>query len=444
MVVSRLLGVIIRCSSAVVILLPSLLRIENVTTCDLASLKRSFSVLFAVSFITRSFLIVILFLAFAAPHNSVKAEPTPNTFQPPLLQQTLGERLENLGRLYKEDSDDLVQEVWLLGRYHGQYHWTDSDSGEDHGYETRRFRLGGQARVLKKITLHAQMVSGSDIDPVYNGFTELWAQWAFSPEVALTIGQQKNRFTHDRNVSSRYLNYLERAMLTNMFGVDYTPAITLQGTVGKTSYYGGIFTNATGQNIGEAFTEYTSGYSALGAVYHRLGATLGVPDVTLYGSYLHSDANDRATNMNRFDDGVSGAIIMTNGHASLIGEVTGGFDSDKGDAVGLNMQPTYFINRSLQIATRYQIARSTDEGGLSPQRRYERPAGLGAGDRYQAGYVGLNYYIAKHRIKVMTGIEYATMSGQDAWTASTMFRFYFGPHSGGAFPMNDILPHEPD
>ena len=94
---------------------------------------------------------------------------------------------------------------------------------------------------------------------------------------------------------------------------------------------------------------------------------------------------------------------MTHGHASLISEVTGGFDSAKGDAIGLNIQPTYFINRSLQIATRYQIAHSTDEGGLSSQRRYERPVGLGAGDRYQAGYVGLNYYIAKHRIKVMTG-----------------------------------------
>lgn len=413
-------------------------------TRDVATRPRGIGVLSAIPFLTHSFLIVTLFLASVAPHHGAQAEPSLDTYQPPPLQQTLGERLENLGRLYKNDSNDVVQEVWLLGRYHGQYHWTDADTGEDHGYETRRFRLGGQARLLKRMTLHTQMVSGSDIDPVYNGFTELWAQWAFTPEVALTIGQQKNRFTHDRNVSSRYLNYLERAMFTNMFGVDYTPAITLQGTDGKTSYYTGIFTNATGQNIGEALSEYTSGYSALGAVYHRLGAMLGVQEVTLYGSYLHSDANERATNMNRFDDGLSGAIIMTLGHASLIGEVTGGFGSDNGDAVGLNLQPTYFINRSLQIATRYQIARSTDEVGLSPQGRYERPAGLGAGDRYQAGYVGLNYYFAKHRSKLMTGIEYATMSGQDAWTVSTMFRFYFGPHSGGAFPMNDILPHESD
>lgn len=370
------------------------------------------------------------------PNSSAEEPATPPT--------SLGTALENLGRVHKDDTNQYVQEVWLLGRYHGQYHWTEASTGEDDGHEIRRFRLGGQARVFRKVTLHAQMVSGSDIDPFYNGFTELWAQWSFSPALALTIGQQKNRFTHDRNVSSRYLNYLERAMLTNMFGVDYTPAITLQGKVRNTSYYTGFFTNATGQNMGKAFTDFDSGYSFLTAVYHELGPALGVENLTLYGSYLHSDANENATNMARFDDGVSGAIILTHGHESLVAEVTSGIGSDTGNATGLNLQPSYFFTRTLQLATRYQVAWSNNQKGLQAQRRYEREAGVGAGDLYQAGYVGLNYYIAKHRLKLMTGLEYANMSGQEAWTASTMVRFYFGPHSGGAFPMNDILPHESD
>lgn len=356
----------------------------------------------------------------------------------------LGDALENLGRMYKNDQNHYLQELWLLGRYHGQYHWTDGANQEDHQYETRRMRLGGQAKVLGRGTLHAQMVSGSDVNPFYNGFTELWAQWSFSPEVALTIGQQKNRFTHDRNVSSRYLNYLERAMLTNMFAIDYTPAITLQGKVANNAYYTGFFTNATGQNMAKAFGEFDSGYSFIAAVYHDLGRALGAESTTLYGSYLHSNATKNATNMNRFDDGVSGAVILTDGHAALVSEVTAGVGSDGGNAVGLNLQPTYFLNRFLQLATRYQIASSTDAAGLQPQRRYERTVGIKSGDLYQAGRVGLNYYIAKHRLKVMTGVEYATTNGQETWTASTMLRFYLGPHSGGAFPMNDILPHEPD
>ncbi len=356
----------------------------------------------------------------------------------------LGDALDNLGRVYKNDEDEYLQELWLLGRYHGQYHWTEASTGEDDGYETRRFRLGGQAKVFRKMTLHAQMVSGADIDPFYNGFTELWAQWAFSPEFALTLGQQKHRFTHDRNVSSRYLNYLERSMLTNMFNADYTPAITVQGKVNNTSYYTGFFTNATGQNIGQAFTELDSGYSYIGAVYHDLGKTAWADIVTLHATYLHSDSNQNATNLNRFDNGLSGAFIVTKGHAAVVTEVVSGIGSDTGNATGLNLQPSYFINHEWQIATRYQLAVSNDNEGLQPQRRYEAEAGVAPGDLYQAGYVGLNYYIAKHRLKLMTGLEFASMSDQEVWTASTMVRFYFGPHSGGAFPMNDILPHEPD
>jgi hypothetical protein len=64
---------------------------------------------------------------------------------------------------------------------------------------------------------------------------------------------------------------------------------------------------------------------------------------------------------------------------------------------------------------------------------------LRTGDLYQAGYLGLNYHIAKHRIKLMTGVEYSTLGGRDVWTASTMVRVFWGPHSGGAFPMATML-----
>ncbi len=351
---------------------------------------------------------------------------------------------EHLGRVYKNDNDDTIQEVWLLGRYHGQYHWTEANVGESDFYETRRFRLGAQAKMFQKLTLHAQMVSGSNIDPFYNGFTELWAQWAFSKEIALTIGQQKNRFTHDRNVSSRYLNYLERAMLTNMFNADYTPAITIQGVVDNLTYYTGFFTNATGRDIGEAFVEFDSGYSYIAQAYYDLGKEWGFDDVTLYGSYIHSDANENANYMNYFGDGVSTAIIAHVGKFATIAEVTGGFDNENGNAVGLNLQPTYFLNKQWQLVSRYQLAGSNGGQGLKPQKRYEAASGFGPGDHYQAGYLGVNYYIAKHRLKLMQGMEYSNMSGQEAWTTSLMVRFYFGPHSGGAFPMNKILPLDYD
>ncbi len=368
-------------------------------------------------------------------------EQTPATEEKPF---DLAEKTENVGRLYKDDKNDTLQELWLLGRYHGQYHWTEASTGETDYYETRRFRLGAQAKMFRKLMVHAQMVSGTNIDPFYNGFTELWTQWAFAPEVALTIGQQKNRFTHDRNVSSRYLNYLERSMLTNMFNVDYTPAVTLSGKVNHLTYYTGFFTNATGRDIGEAFVEFDSGYSYIAQVYYDLGKAVGADTATLYGSYIHSDANENATNMNYFDNGVSSALILTKGHTSVITEVTGGFGNEDGNAIGLNLQPSYFINRQWQLVTRYQLAGSNGDEGLNPQKRYEKPSGFEPGDLYQAGYFGVDYYIARHRLKIMNGIEYSNMSGQEAWTASSMIRLFWGPQSPCAFPANMVLPLEPD
>ncbi len=354
-------------------------------------------------------------------------------------EQTLAEKLDNLGLLYKDKNNPILQEFWLLGRYHGQYHHTDGSNGEDSDWEDRRARFGFQAKMYNHLTLHAQAISGADFDPDYNGFTELWAKWEFSEALNLTIGQQKHRFTHDRNVSSRYINYLERSMFTNMMALDYTPAVTLSGKSGKLEYYTGVFSNATGTDMWDSFSQLDSGWSYIGAATYNLGNFLGADTAYFYGSYLHTDANDNATNLTRFDNAVSGALILTEGPASLVTELTSGFGGEKGNAIALNIQPSYFLTDKLQIVARYQIASASESNGLSAQRRYERPAGLPAGDFYQAGYLGLTYYIASHRIKLFAGIEYAKMNDEDTLTASAGFRFYFGPHSNAPFPGNKTL-----
>jgi hypothetical protein len=293
--------------------------------------------------------------------------------------------------------------------------------------------------MFKKLTLHAQMVSGNDMNPYYNGFTELWAAWSFSDALTLTVGQQKHRFTHDRNVSSRYLNYLERAMLTNMFALDYTPAVTLSGKMGHFNYYTGVFSNDTSRNMGDAFTNLDSGWSYIAAGTWDLENKLGPDHSWLTLSYVHSDANENASLMNRFDNGVSAAVILTEGALSLVTEATAGFGGDKGDAYGINIQPGWFVTDKLQLVGRYQLAGSDQADGLRAQRRYERNVGMSTGDLYQAGYLGLNYYIFGHRAKVFTGIEYATLGGKESWTASTGFRIFWGPHSKAPFPAVDPL-----
>jgi len=346
----------------------------------------------------------------------------------------------DLGLIRRNTAAPVLQELWLLGRYHGQYHVTEGSDGSDEGWEDRRFRLGLQARLFQKLTVHAQMVSGSDFEPFYNGFTELWASWKFSDSATLTIGQQKHRFTHDRNVSSRYINYLERGMLTNMFALDYTPAITVSGGIGKDwSYYTGVFSNATGRNIGRAFTDLDSGYSFLAFATRDLRDALGTDTAHVNIAYLRSDANANATNLNRFEHGLSGSLIVTEGNKSLVAEATAGLNGPGGSAVGINLQPSIFLTRRMQVVARYQIAAGEDEQSLRAQRRYERPAGLNRGELYQAGYLGANYYVAGHRAKLLAGVEYANLDSRDAWTFSVGIRTFFGPHSLAPFPAARLL-----
>jgi len=353
---------------------------------------------------------------------------------------TLGDQLENLGRLYSDKTNPIMQEFWLLGRYHIQQHWTDANNGRyDEGTESRRLRFGFQGKFFNKLTLHAQMVSGTDLEPLYNGFTELWAQWSFSEALNLTIGQQKHRFTHDRNVSSRYINYLERSMLTNMFGLDYTPAVTLSGKLGSFSYYTGIFSNATGPSMGNAFTKFNSGLSYIASATWDLGTKLGTDNAALNLGYLYSDLDAQATNLNRFCNGLSAALILTDGPFSLVTEATSGRGGARGNVHGINIQPGVFLTDKLQLVGRYQFAAADDRGGITAQRRYERRVGLNNGDRYHSAYLGLNYHIAKHRLKVMTGMEYTKLDKLDCWTGSVAFSFFFGPQSKGPFPMAQML-----
>jgi len=381
----------------------------------------------------------LLILAAALSVTQGAAEEKPSAAAKPAAEPSLKERFENLGLIYKDKKNPGLQELWVLGRYHGHYHDNDGSHGQDSGFESRRVRLGFQATMFDHLTVHAQAISGSDFEPAYNGFTELWVRWQFSEAVNLTVGQQKHRFTHDRNVSSRYMSFMERSMFTNMMGLDYTPAVTLSGRVDKLDYYAGVFSNSAGTDMWESFTELNSGSSFLAAVTYDLGHLLGAETASFYGGYLHSHAHANATNLTRFDDALAGALIFTDGPAAFVAELTAGFGGARGDAIGLNLQPSYFLTDTLEVVSRYQIASSSQATGLSRQRRYESLAGLGNGDAYQAVYLGLNHYLAGHRLKLLTGMEYARMNQRDSFMVWAGIRMFFGPHSNAPYPGNKLL-----
>ena len=90
-------------------------------------------------------------------------------------------------------------------------------------------------------------------------------------------------------------------MLTNMFSLDYTPAVTLSGKIGNFNYYTGVFSNDTSRDMGDSFTNLDSGLCPTSPPASGISARPSAPTPPhIHLSYLHSEANENASLMTRF------------------------------------------------------------------------------------------------------------------------------------------------
>jgi phosphate-selective porin OprO/OprP len=70
--------------------------------------------------------------------------------------------------------------------------------------------------------------------------------------------------------------------------------------------------------------------------------------------------------------------------------------------------PYYSFNDKLQAVFRYTFITSEDDNGVR-FARYESEAVGNAGDQYQEAYIGLNWFIHGHKLKLQTGLQYVSM-----------------------------------
>ena len=80
---------------------------------------------------------------------------------------------------------------------------------------------------------------------------------------------------------------------------------------------------------------------------------------------------------------------------------------------GASIIPAIFlVEDKLQLVGRYHFADTDDDDGLVLRPRYEQIAPEVPniyGDEYHSFYVGLNYLLYGERVKLMTGLEFASM-----------------------------------
>ncbi len=347
--------------------------------------------------------------------------------------------------LYQNKQNPILQEFALQGRLHLQYATGSSDQGDfssgdlqDLGTETwedvdvRRWYMGFKSTFFQKLKLQGHAVINPDWGPVYGGLFDFSATWTVSDQLQLNAGKLEVKFTKEFEISSREIVTIERSLLNNQLSPQQLTGAWINGknVAGRWSYELGIY----GADIQEEFTEFQGGAIILGKIGYDLASVTGLEKSAVGLHWMHSsDPGDAGAKP--YDDSFALTGEIQQGRWAVTGDLLFACSDDSPDVFGINIIPSYKLTDKLQLVARYQLASSTDDNGLSLQRRYERTApdlvGF-SGDQYQAGYLGLNYYLCGQKLKLMTGVEYANMTDDagdggeyDGWTWMTGLRMYF-------------------
>jgi len=339
------------------------------------------------------------------------------------------EDLWDIPQLYSDSDSLLVNDLKLVGRYQWQYADLNSDQGDWSDSESRRFRLGTEAKVFGgDWKLKGEINVNDDFSPFYKSLEEAYIKYQGNDALNVTIGRQKPSWSYEWSTSSRKILTLERSLLVNQLSPKKATGISASGSIDNWNYILGIYNG----NINEEFGDFDdSGEFVLASIGYDYSKGSDFDKAAWRFDLLHN--RDEANNAAKpYKNSISLNHSISQGPVTLNTDLihAGGYSDD---VYGIVLLPTYDISNKLQLVARYTYA-SSDGDGLRAQKRYEKKASLtdsGYGEDYQSYYLGLNYYINDHKLKLMTGIEYADMDGgsdggeYSGWTLFSGLRLYF-------------------
>ena len=329
--------------------------------------------------------------------------------QTPEIPSAYDTAWKNFTEWYSDDSNPIVQKVLLSGRFHYDFAREDTNRGDLDEWNIRRLRVGPRITLFRTLTLHTEVeLDPQRHDPLYVRSTDLYVQWTRNRAVVLTLGKQSVPFTLDGATSSRELLTIDRSNLANnmWFPQEYLPGISLSGRRSPWVYRVGVYSSGA---MNREFGEFTGGTATLGVLGYDFASWLGVDEALLTGNYVYQSADkdnsftrplDHIASINfRFEDGAWGA----RGDLS----VASGYLGQSGMR-GLQAMPFLNITETFQGVMRYTFIKSDDPNGVR-LGSYTNEIVSGRGDQYNELYVGANYYLYGHKLKLQSGLQFAHM-----------------------------------
>lgn len=310
---------------------------------------------------------------------------------------------------YDDKNNPVVQRVVFTGRFQHDLAMVDADQGDHKESNIRRVRFGPRITLFRDYLVHAEVeINPQERNPFYMRITDAYVAWQKNPKAVVTVGKQSVPFTQEGATSSKELLTLERSNLVNniWFTQEYMPGVSVSGRVAPWNYRAGLY--SSGQ-MNREFGRFNGGMFSMFIVGYDFGKKLGVREATLTGNYLyqHPDANNTFTR--RFEHIASAHFKIEEPRWGFRGDVskTAGYLGQQ-DLLAAMAMPYYNFTGKLQAVFRYTIVDSDGPNGIA-LNTYENRVVRGTGDRYRETYVGLNYFIYGHRLKVQTGLQFEDM-----------------------------------
>ncbi len=375
---------------------------------------------------------------------------------------------EELAVLYKNKDNPIIQRLSLYGEFSAQ--WAEGVSNQGSfgsrnlkatpatgslpatpstlwdSIDARRWRLGVRAQLFKDFKFTGIIDINPNFDGFYRDIYELYLTYAPNDAFNVSVGKRKAHFfSQEYNTPSRELIVFEQSLLTATLIPKEHTGIWVNGKIGNWIYTVAAYPG----DYQTEFSHFNAGLFTQASLGYDFASKLHVDKALVKFDWQNSTSSKNNYGPQNFTNAFSLSTAFQQGRFYSYTDFLGGLGRNgQGDVWGMILTPTYFlIPDKLQFVLRYQYAHG-DNNALKLQR-YEilapdlttttttttkigkttKTAVSNTGSEYQAVYFGLNYYIHRHNLKLMTGVEYSDLSGGkknfSGWTYLAGLRLAF-------------------
>ena len=344
---------------------------------------------------------VIVCPALAQSTNSQAAAKTE-----PSVYDSIWDRVTNW---YDDKENPIVQRVVFTGRYHHDFAVVRADQGDMEESNARRLRFGPRITMFRHFTVHTEVeVNPQERNPFYMRLTDAYVAWSRNPALVITVGKHSVPFTQEGATSSRELLTIDRSNLANniWFGQEYMPGVSASGRKNEWIYRGSVYSAGAANR---EFGEFTGGVFTLAVLGYDFSKRLGVKEAVVTGNYLYQQPDADNTFTRRYEHITSVNFRLENGRWGTRGDVStaAGYLGQR-DVWAIMLMPYVNATDKVQLVGRYIFVNSDGANGVALPT-YENRVTSGSGDQWNSGYVGVNYYVYGHRLKLQSGVEFGRM-----------------------------------